>query len=39
MYEKNYISYEQLDDLNNIIKEEIPDWIFAMERYDEQARY
>lgn len=39
MYEKNYISYEQLDDLNNNIKEEMPDWIYAMERYDEQARY
>lgn len=35
MCEKDYINQEQLDDLNNIVKEEMPDWISAMEIYDE----
>ena len=39
MYEKDYVKQEQLNDLNDIVKEEMPDWIAAMERYDDQKLY
>lgn len=37
MCEKGYIKQEQLEDMNDIIKEEMPEWIEAMERYDEHG--
>ncbi len=37
MFEKDQIEQENLDDLHEIIKEEIPDWEDAMRRYDDLA--
>ena len=39
MYENGQITEEQLDDLNETIKEEMPDWIDAMERYDNPSSW
>ena len=37
MCEKGYIKQEQLEDMNDIIKEEMPEWIESMKKYDEQG--
>jgi len=37
MYEKGHIKQEDLDDLNITIKEEMPNWIATMERYDDPS--
>ncbi len=37
MFEKGYIQKDSLNNMNAIIKEEMPDWIATMKRYDEQG--
>jgi site-specific recombinase XerD len=37
MCEKGYIKQEQLEDMKDMIKEEMPEWIETMKRYDEQG--
>ncbi len=39
MCEKGYIVEEHLYDLCDIIKDEMPDWIEAMERYDDPSSW
>ena len=34
MYENGQIDKEKLDDLYDIIKDKMPDWVDAMKRYD-----
>jgi hypothetical protein len=35
MFEKGFIAKEELDYLNDIIKEQMPKWLAAMEHYDD----
>ena len=37
MYEKRKISKEDLQDMKNIIKEDMPEWIATMKRYDDPS--
>ena len=37
MHEKNYIKQEELEQLNDRVKEDMPEWIDTMKRYDEQG--
>lgn len=37
MYEQGKIEQEELDDLKEIIKEEMPEWIATMKRYDDPS--
>jgi hypothetical protein len=37
MCEKGQLKQEQLDDLNDIIKEDMPEWIATMKRFDDPS--
>jgi hypothetical protein len=39
LLERDYIKQEDLDDLNDSIKEDMPEWIATMKRYDEQGSF